>query len=30
MLQGFVYRKWRRVPRLVVAHAFHNLLVTWL
>jgi len=30
MLQGLAYRKWRRLPRLVVAHFFHNLLVTWL
>jgi membrane protease YdiL (CAAX protease family) len=30
MLQGFAYRKWRRLPRLVVAHAFNNLLITWL
>jgi len=30
MLQGFAYLRWRRLPRLVVAHAFTNVLMTWL
>ncbi len=30
LLQGLAYAKWRRLPRLVVAHWTFNLLITWL
>jgi membrane protease YdiL (CAAX protease family) len=30
LLQGLAWRRWRRLPRLVVAHAFSNILRAWL
>lgn len=29
LLAGFAYRKWRRIPRLAVAHWFFNVLTVW-
>lgn len=28
--QGIVYIKWRRIPRLVIGHWLHNVLITWI